>query len=294
MVNSLSTSTRASYKRSWEHFKSTCKMFDQTLCPASVNSLLIYIAYCSCEGLSYNTVVSRVSAIAFIHRFRCKTDNTQHFLVRKTLMGYKNKFNVCDSRKPLSISLLSSMCNNLHKIFTDRYNICMFRALFLTAFYAFLRIGEYTSKTSGNPNNILRSNVKLHYKNNQLQGFSITFDKFKHSKGRTFTLYISKCSNDLCPVQAMSNYLSLRPTLEGPLFVSRQNSPISSSFFNTIMKSSIIMSLGSSAGYSSHSFRIGAASHCLRKGFTKAKIQEMGRWRTNAVEKYFRVTSFTV
>ena len=260
IVASLSPSTRAAYKRAWDHFTATCNKFKQPACPASINSLLIYIAHCSVQGLSYSTVVSRISAIAFIHRFRQQTDNTQQFLVRKALLGYKNRYKSCDLRKPISMSLLNSMCSNLSNIFKEGYDICLFRAVFLTAFYAFLRVGEYTSKSVTNPNLLLFSNVKLVHKNKILHGFTITFDKFKHSKGHSFTLYISKCSGTFCPVQAMSDYLSLRSTSEGPLFVFSDNTPISPPFLNTILKSSIMMSLGTSSGYSSHSFRIGAAS----------------------------------
>ena len=43
-----------------------------------------------------------------------------------------------------------------------------------------------------------------------------------------------------------------------------------------------------------HSFRIGAATTAASLGFTVDQIQSMGRWRSDAVKKYIRITSFTI
>ena len=64
-------------------------------------------------------MLTRMSAIAFIHRFRKVPDNSQHFLVRQSLTGYKKCYQKQDQRKPITISLLYKMCCNLKKLFTD-------------------------------------------------------------------------------------------------------------------------------------------------------------------------------
>ena len=43
-----------------------------------------------------------------------------------------------------------------------------------------------------------------------------------------------------------------------------------------------------------HSFRIGAATTAASLGFTEDQIQRMGRWRSDAVKKYIRITIFTI
>ena len=43
-----------------------------------------------------------------------------------------------------------------------------------------------------------------------------------------------------------------------------------------------------------HSFRIGAATTAASLGFTEDQIQRMERWRSDAVKKYIRITSFTI
>ena len=66
------------------------------------------------------------------------------------------------------------------------------------------------------------------------------------------------------------------------------------SYFNSILKTSVMLVKGTSIGYSSHCLRIGSATNCLMLGYSKDQISKMGRWKSDAVSKYLRVESFTV
>ena len=81
---------------------------------------------------------------------------------------------------------------------------------------------------------------------------------------------------------------------QGLLFIFQDGTSVSSNYFNTVLKAAISLVHGSAQGYSSHSFRIGAATHCSMKGYSKDIISTMGRWHSNAVNKYIRVPSFKV
>ena len=128
VINSFSKSTRIGYQRSWEHFISTCRLHNQSPIPASVSTLLVYISHCSTIRLAYSTVMTRISAIACFHKLRSLVDNTQHFVVKKALLGYKNMHGTLDSRKPISLDLLHAMCSALNSIFPSQYDIILFRA----------------------------------------------------------------------------------------------------------------------------------------------------------------------
>jgi hypothetical protein len=46
--------------------------------------------------------------------------------------------------------------------------------------------------------------------------------------------------------------------------------------------------------YRGHSLRIGAATHFASLGYSEAYIKKLGRWNSNAIERYIRVSSFTL
>ena len=48
-------------------------------------------------------------------------------------------------------------------------------------------------------------------------------------------------------------------------------------------------SAGISGNFSSHSFRIGAATVAGRNGIPDLLIQELGRWKGNAFQSYIRL-----
>ena len=50
-------------------------------------------------------------------------------------------------------------------------------------------------------------------------------------------------------------------------------------------------SAGISGNFSSHSFRIGAATVAGRNGIPDLLIQELGRWKSNAFQSYIRTPS---
>lgn len=166
--------------------------------------------------------------------------------------------------------------------------------MFLLAFYAFLRVSEFTSVgSSGQHALALRQVTCTAVKD--VPALFIRFDSFKHSKGRPFTLQINQTENgSYCPVRAMMQYLRLRPHGQGNLFVTQDNSPVSATNFNSVVKQCALLVTGSSEGYSSHCFRIGAVSHCFHdKGMSKDVISRMARWAsTTAIDSYIRVQSF--
>ena len=63
----------------------------------------------------------------------------------------------------------------------------------------------------------------------------------------------------------------------GPLFIFPNGRNVSSQYFNAVFKSTILLTRGSCQDYSANSFRIGAATYCLRKGYSRDAILKMGR-----------------
>jgi hypothetical protein len=49
-----------------------------------------------------------------------------------------------------------------------------------------------------------------------------------------------------------------------------------------------LLSIHLSIPYKGHSFRIGAATHATTLGFSEPYIRQLGRWNSNAVQRYIR------
>jgi hypothetical protein len=163
--------------------------------------------------------------------------------------------------------------------------------MFLLAFHAFLRIGEITvfSSSSINQNLINLKQLTLHHLSGSL---SVTFVCYKHKASLTpITLNIDGNQGQYNIAREMAHYIALRGYGDGPLFV-YNNKPVTRSFFNNAFNDALKMANYNLGNYKTHSFRIGAATHCLIKGYSMEQIQQMGRWKSNAFQRYFRVSSF--
>ena len=148
---------------------------------------MAYIGFCANISVAYRTVTSRLSTVSFIHKLKGHRALSKSFKVRKCLLGYSKRFFAADVRKPITLQLLRSLCDVLKCIFSDQYQIVLYKAMFLLAFYAFLRVSEFTSISSGSQHALTLREVTCTAVND-VPALFIRFDSFKHSKGQPFTL----------------------------------------------------------------------------------------------------------
>ena len=83
------------------------------------------------------------------------------------------------------------------------------------------------------------------------------------------------------------NYLALRGDVPGPLFLLQNGQPLSRNILTDWLRQ-IMASARVPGNFSSHSFRIGAATVAARNGVPDHLIQSMGRWSSNACQLYIR------
>ena len=114
--------------------------------------------------------------------------------------------------------------------------------------------------------------------------------RIKGSKTHPFRkgcfIHVSLGRRPLCAVRAVMNYLGLRGDAPGPLFLLQNGQPllhILTDWLRQIMASARVP-----GNFSSHSFRIGAATVAARNVVPDHLIQSMGRWSSNAYQLYIR------
>lgn len=298
--SSLCTSSLPTYKRAWQLLKQfflhSFGIKDISV-PISPANLALFIAYLYDAGYASATVKTYVSSIGYFHRLADVRDPTKVGYIMEMLRGYGKLRSSVDNRLPVTVPILQKAFDLLPQLSISHYQSVLFKAMSSLAFFAFLRMGEITIRSVHETCKVLQLSQILTLTNQHGHPTSvkITFQNFKHSYNLPpVSLVISRQLNGtVCPVQRLLDYLRLRGTAAGPLFLNEDRQPVQRKAFADLL-AMVFHHLGlPCSNYKGHSFRIGAASLAAEQGLSDAQIRLMGRWKSNAFKKYIRVNSFS-
>jgi hypothetical protein len=251
--------------------------------PTPVSTLAMYISHLLSGGKAVSSVLSILSAIAFFHNMCSVDDPSSHFIIKRIMTGASKLAKTVDGRAPVTLPVLHKLVQACKHVTTSAYHRAMLKAMYLCMFHAFLRVGEVTLS----PNVVLFQQVQF-----TPQGFSITFSKFKHHKGPPVVVHVPSSQSPMCPRAALHKFIAARGAAPGPLFMFQDDVTISARFFSSYLNLSLAWCNLPNSNIKPHSFRIGAATYAASKGYTACQIKQMGRWNSNAFEKYIRIDSF--
>ena len=252
--------------------------------PVPENVLAGFIAYLFDKGYATSTIVSTVSAISFVHKLLNMNDTADSFVVKKMLQGCKKLRISVDCRLPMTTSILGDLIKVSTNTIGSTFTSTCFKAMCSLAFFALLRIGEMTDSE----NNLSIKNVQCHEKELHIQ-----FTNFKHSDGFPSRHTIkAQPASSICPVRNVKNYMKLRGSRPGPLFLSTSGQAVQQQQFNSQLKVALEFAGYSSERYKSHSFRIGGASFMASQGASDNQIRLAGRWKSNAFLAYIRIHQY--
>ena len=79
-----------------------------------------------------------------MHKLLNFADPTKNYVVSKLVMGSYRPRPCFDIRLPITLLLLDKLIDALYHTAPNLYEITLFKAMYLFAFYAFARIGEIT------------------------------------------------------------------------------------------------------------------------------------------------------
>ena len=242
-----------------------------------------------------STVHTYVSALGYCHKLSGLADPTKVFFAIQMLKGYGKLGSRLDSRLPITLPILHRLLESTTHLCSSPYEICLFRAMYSFAFFACLRIGEITlssSKGDGSPTQ-LHQLVQSVDKNQKVVALKCTFLDFQHNYNqRPFSLVINR-QIQFCPVQLMLEYLALRGRKPGPVFILADGSAVTRTQFTEQLSIAFKYCGLNPSRYKGHSFRIGAASYAAEAGMSDAQIRALGRWKSNAFQKYIRIPSLS-
>lgn len=293
----MAQSTKKTYKRAFCLLSEFVNItFPGTkVLPTSTAILANFIAHLFSKGYASATITTYTAAITTLHKLADLPNPAESFLVKKLLKGAEEIKGQNDRRLPMTNPILRRVIEAIPFVTPISFDQKLFKAMFLVAFHAFLRVGEITVRSPADLGmNVLQlQNVKFRKQGGCLVAMEITIVQWK-ARGSAPPCKINiPCSNTLaaCPVASMASFVTARGVKAGPLFLSEKGRPVTRGSFSEVLKKAL-HSIGIKEHYTSHSFRIGAATNAALLGFPNAEIQRLGRWKSDAYKKYVRINTF--
>ena len=298
MASSLAISSQKTYSSGEKRFIDFCYKLHidpNHILPTNEN-MLVYFATYMARSVRADTIKVYLAAIRYMHIVNGHNLDLKSFLrLQYVLKGIKrSQGNSKFTRLPITLTHLKLFQLLLSNPSFD--NIMLWAALTL-AFFGFLRVSEFTCSGRFNPN--------IH-----ITPKEITFLPSKHtptymqihlkvSKTDPFrsgvTLSIGGTGSHICPVTAMSRYISILPTNQnGPLFRTESGKPLTRKCFTSLTRD-LLKTMGvNPKHYASHSFRIGAATSAGAANMPSWLIKTLGRWTSDCYERYIKTPVTTL
>lgn len=252
-----------------------------------------FIAHLS-ETLSAQTAKVYLAAIRLLHLEQGHADPLHHADRLKHVLDGMQRCQTSKPhlRQPVTISVLRQLKASLlaHRNLS-RFDKRLLWSAFTLAFYGFLRGGELTCPftTQFNPaRHLSTQDITISDK-------ALTFT-IKTSKtdqlGKSVTRTIPATKSSTCPVKAMQQYLQLQAQRGyGPLFIWHSGHYLTREALSHILKELVRAASLNPSSFSSHSFRIGAATTAAATGLPDWLLRSLGRWKSDTYLRYIRTPS---
>ena len=285
LQRSLSPTTWSQYGKVWNEYERFARSILEipTALPILPFQAVLFFASLHQKGLAASTIRSAGSAISFLHKLQGMPDTMGSFLITKFLQGLSNSTITHDVRLPITRAIFYRMLRTFPVMGFSLYKTALLRALYLTMFHGFLRVGEATSKSSA------ASPIQYSDPTVNSQGAVVILRQFKHSKMPHRVELMRDKEVSICPVRALEDFTYLRGGVDGALFSTPGGKPYATSTARDDLPSVLSFCGLDTKRYKSHSFRIGAASDAALRGFSDVQIRLMGRWRSDAFRQYIRL-----
>ena len=259
-------------------------------------NLILFIT--SISNVSYSSLKIHLAAIKYqaeVHGYSIPNNSLHRlYLLLHGIKRSQGNRNKKPKRLPITPTLLKAMLKNLFNSSRSYIDKIMIRSAFLTAFFGFLRVSEYTSLhvRSFDPETTLTLQ-DLKIKNyNHKQVIEINIKSSKTDPFRSGALIkLTPNYTELCPVKALLHLIHHHPLKSGPLFTFNNNKYLTRRELSNIMKELLPNNI---SNISSHSFRIGAATTAAAAGFPRWLIQSLGRWSSDCFRDYLRIPNETL
>ncbi|KAL0150468.1 hypothetical protein M9458_054285 [Cirrhinus mrigala] len=294
ILQAVSPRTLQAYLTAWKCFKVFHSAYSLPFPDFSLLAVTSFISHLNTnKNLQASSIKGYLSGIQFFHKLLYGSPsphitNSQTSLLIKGIQ--KTQPNRPDPRQPITLKILTKCISTLRKGYHSIHTARTLDAMFILAFFGFLRCSELAITSGFNPA-IHPTISDLAVLDGETISYFIKQSKTDQTKKGHF-IYIFNLQSPIQPFQALLAFLQLRKSQSklpsDPLFTDDFNRPATRFWFQKHLKSVLLLSGTPADNFSSHSFRIGAATTAAQKGLSQQQIQALGRWSSEAFKSYIR------
>lgn len=287
---SIASSTSSQYSACLDKFLQWTRTWNLVAFPLHEQNLVLFVSNLALTS-SYGNIKKHLAALKFFsvaHNLPVGTFNRLYLVVRGIRKSQGPEFRR-NKRLPVSPDMLRTIKFNLFNSSQRYEDKLMLWAAMVTAFFGFLRVSEYTSKTTkGNTDEQTLCFGDI------IEGSNSVAINIKASKTDIFregvSIRLMANYSSICPVRALQEFRAIHPSRTGPLFLFKDGRFLTRRAISACLKKIS----GIDANLSSHSFRIGAATTLANLGHPRWLIQSLGRWSSDCFRSYIRISDTTI
>ena len=285
--NALAPSTTRSYNAAFSEYCLFCLHAGFTALPVREETLVLHCTRLA-NRIAASTIRKHLAAIKYHstirgHPFDLEAMNQLYYLIRGIRRQQGNKF-MKPPRAPITPTHLSQILHHLHHTALSKSDKRLWWSAVTLAFFGLLRASEYTcpsTRSFDRESNLAATDIYV--------GHNYMLISIKASKTDPFrvgcTVTIGSTNNKLCPLKATTNYLHSRRQGLGPLYIFTDGT-----YLTRTRMANFLSTCNLSANLKTHSFRIGGATALAAAGVSDARIQIIGRWRSDCFTRYLRLS----
>ena len=274
----LATNSHRTYNTAVTQYTRYCSQTNIRPIPLNNNTIESYVVHLA-KRVGYKTIEAYLCGIQFHATIRGHhekiADMPRLGLILRCIRRALGTKHTRPRREPITLAHLHRIYTHLELTHTLQ-NATMMKAAFTLAYFAMLRVSEYTSTTGRSFDkdcNLLMSDIYI--------SGEIACIHIKSSKTDPFrtgvTLRIATTHHAICPLRYLRQYSSMRGLEEGPLFRHHNGA-----FLVRHDVAKVIKDCLKAPKLNTHSLRIGGASNLANIGVPDYAIQILGRWRSDA------------